>query len=101
VQDVFHLALPDLPADPAVTGLQHRVIARWYEAAAESPKSPELFSFAAALARRRSDSLKHLFGLLFHPTELEWSRRHLPESLFWLYAPGRAARLFNKYLLGR
>ena len=101
LENVFQVALPDLPADPAVTGLQKRVISRWYESAAETPKSPELFSFAAALARRRRDSLRHLFGLLFHPTELEWSRHHLPESLFWLYAPGRGARLLGKYLLGR
>lgn len=101
VQDVFQLALPELPTDPAVAGLQQRVIRRWYGGTAETPKSPELFSFAAALARRRRDSLNHLFGLLFHPTELEWSKQHLPESLFWLYAPGRVARLLGKYLPGR
>jgi hypothetical protein len=101
MQSVFQVAVPELPVDPAIPGLQHRVISRWYEATVESPKSPELFSFAAALARRRRDSLKHLFGLLFYPTELEWSRRHLPEPFFWLYTPGRVARLLNKYALGR
>jgi hypothetical protein len=101
VENVFQVALPELPVDPAVPRLQQRVISRWDEARAETPRSPELFSFAAALARSRRDSLKHLFGLLFHPTELEWSRRRFPQSLFWLYTPGRAARLFNKYLLGR
>lgn len=101
VQSVFQVALPALPSDPAVAGLQQRVISRWCDGPVETPKSPELFSFAAALARRRRDSLRHLFGLLFHPTELEWSRRHLPESLSWFYVPGRAARLLGKYLLGR
>jgi hypothetical protein len=101
VQSAFQAALPELPSDPAVAGLQQRVISRWYDGPIETPKSPELFSFASALARRRSDSLRHLFGLLFHPTELEWSKRHLPEYLFWFYVPRRVARLLGKYLLGR
>ena len=99
VRDVFQVTVPDLPTDPAVAGLQQRVISRWHDGPAEPPRSPELFSFAVALAGSRLDSLRHLFGLIFHPTELEWSRRRLPESLFWLYAPGRAARLLRKYLL--
>lgn len=96
---IFGARVLELHPDPAVAHLQQRVISRWYYGPVETPKSPELFSFARTLASRRKDSLRHLFGLLFHPTQLEWSRRRLPDSLFWLYSPGRAVRLFSKYLL--
>ena len=81
------------PNDP----LCRRVLDRWYDGPLASPASPELFSFAAALARRPSDSLKHLLGVTSYPTEIDWRERRLPESWFWLYAPARVARLCRKY----
>jgi putative nucleotidyltransferase-like protein len=98
-QNVFQTNVPEIPAHPVVADLHQRVMARWYAGLVEAPKSPELFSFARALASSRGDTLKHLCGLLFDPTELDWSSRRLPESLFWLYGPSRTARLFGKYLL--
>jgi hypothetical protein len=91
VNTVFH---GQPPSDP----LCHRVLGRWYNGPLESPRSPELFSFARALAPRPADSARHLFGLIFAPTEIDWKTRRLPESLFWLYAAGRAKRLFTKYV---
>jgi hypothetical protein len=99
VHEVFDALLPELPRDPAVAGLQQRVVSRWYEGHTESPRSPELLSFALDLARGRGGSMKHLLGVLFYPTEMEWATHRLPESLFWLYAPGRAVRLSSKYFL--
>ena len=92
VKAVFEGATPD-------SRLCRRVLDRWYNGPLESPRSPELFSFAAALAGHRGDSLKHLLGVTFCPTEIDWRERRLPESLFWLYAPLRIARLTGKYLL--
>ena len=45
------------------------------------------------------DAVRHLFGLVFWPTEADWKQRRLPEHLFWLYAPIRLAKLARKYLL--
>lgn len=84
---------------PSSNPLCRRVVDRWHSGPAESPRSPELLSFAAALAPNRLATAKHLFGVLFWPTELDWKARRLPERLFWAYVPIRAARLAGKYLL--
>jgi hypothetical protein len=97
VRRIFDVPAPDLGEDAAVRKLHERVMARLYTGPAESPRSPELLRFAADLAERRSSTLKHLLGLLFYPTEIDWKTRRLPENLFWLYAPARAVRLLGKY----
>jgi hypothetical protein len=81
--------------DPLCT----RVLDRWYSGTTASPRSPELLSFAGALAPNRLAMAKHLFGVLFWPTELDWKARRLPEGFFWAYGPIRAAKLAGKYLL--
>src|SRR5262249_28928763 len=83
--------------DPAIASLHERVVARWNNQLALSPRSPELFSFANTLSRNRSSSLRHLVGVIFEPTEADWQRRRLPENLFWLYGLLRAPRLIGKY----
>jgi hypothetical protein len=90
VDAVFH---SQPPSDP----LCKRVLDRWYHGPLESPRSPELFSFACALAPRPTASARHLFGVIFAPTEIDWRGHRLPESLFWLYAAGRTWRLLRKY----
>jgi hypothetical protein len=73
-------------------------LARLYDGPLETPRSPELFSFAATLVHRPSDSVKHLLGVILDPTVIDWGKRRLPDSSFWLYTPGRLARLCGKYL---
>ena len=87
--------------DRAVGQLHQRVTARWYEGPLESPRSPELYSFATVLARRRKDSIRHLLGSVFCPTEADWSARRLPEKHFWMYGGLRAVRLVGKYVFRR
>ena len=94
VNAVFH---GQPPSDP----LCNRVLDRWYHGPLESPQSPELFPFARALSARPVDSLKHLLGSIFDPTEGDWRTRRLPENLFRFYALLRAVRLTGKYLLRR
>jgi hypothetical protein len=84
---------------PSHDPLCQRALDRWYSGTTESPRSPELLSFAAALAPNRLATAKHLWGVLFWPTELDWKARRLPEGLFWAYGSIRAARLAGKYLL--
>ena len=79
--------------------LCRRVLDRWQNQPAESPRSPELLRFAASLSERPTTTLRHVCGLILHPTEIDWRTRRLPESRFWLYAPARVARLARKYLL--
>ncbi len=98
VAQLFDANVPKLGSDPLAGKLRQRVMARLYQGPIETPRSPELFSFAATLARQRSDSLKHLLGVVFHPTEIDWKERRLPDSRFWLYTPARLARLCGKYL---
>jgi hypothetical protein len=97
IADVFGSTV-GIVQDSTLDALHRRVIDRWYSAPAETPRSPELLSFAAGLARRKSDLLTHLYGLLFHPTEIDWRAHRLPERLFFLYGPARALRLAGKYL---
>ena len=84
---------------PSTNALTERVLNRWRFGPTELLGSLELFSFAAAIEKRRSKTLNHLLGVVFWPTAADWKRRRLPERLFWLYAPLRAARLTGKYLL--
>jgi hypothetical protein len=84
---------------PLSDPLCRRVLDRWYSGTTETPRSPELLSFAGALAPSRLATARHLWGVLFWPTELDWKARRLPEGLFWAYGPMRAARLAGKYLL--
>jgi hypothetical protein len=84
--------------DPAVERLQARVLARWHEGPLETPRSPELFAFAATLSPSRAATLRHLAGLVLDPTENDWQAHRLPQRLFRLYAPARLARLAAKYL---
>jgi len=98
VTHLFDAHVPNLGSDPVAEKLRLRVLSRLYEGPIETPRSPELFSFAAALAHRPTDSVKHLLGVIFHPTEIDWKARRMPDSCFWLYTPARLARLCGKYL---
>ena len=101
VQQLFEARVPNLGVDPAAARLHRRVLKRLYCGAAESPASPELFSFATGLADGRCAALRHLLGVIFYPTEIDWGARQLPESVFWRYVPARTARLCGKYLFRR
>jgi hypothetical protein len=99
---VFEITLPamfvnEIAKDPAIPRIEERVLWRWYEGPLHSPRSPELLFFADALAHNRFESLRHFFGLIFHPTEEEWRTRRRPEWMFWLYTVERLARLTRKY----
>jgi Uncharacterised nucleotidyltransferase len=106
VHEVFESPIPEtvmkgIEQDRAVGQLHQRVIERWLEGPLESPRSPELYSFATILARRRSDSIRHLLGSVFYPTEADWSDRRLSEKHFWIYGGLRAVRLLGKYVFRR
>lgn len=103
--NVFAVDLPEqvkqlINRDYAVQLLGKRVVMRWYDSPPETPASPELYGFARALARRRRDAWKHLAGVLFAPTEIDWETRKLPEKLFWMYSFLRIGRLARKYRTG-
>ncbi len=98
VTHLFDAHVPNLGSDPVADRLRQRVLARLYEGPIETPRSPELFSFAATLAPRPRDSVKHLLGVILDPTEIDWKKRRLPDSWFWFYTPARLARLCGKYL---
>jgi len=103
VRVMDHLGTRRVANPPQINNLPHndrlaeRVVARWYNSPMESLRSTELFSFARAIARRKRDVVAHLFGLIFHPTEIDWRTRRLPEGLFWMYGPLRVLRLVRKY----
>jgi hypothetical protein len=65
----------------------------------ESPRSPELFKFACALAPRKLDCLGHFLGVAFSPTEADWRVLRLPELAFPVYSAIHSGRLLAKYLL--
>ena len=92
IDTAFRGAAPD-------SELCRRVLDRWQNQPAESPRSPELLRFAASLSESATTTLRHVCGLILHPTEIDWRTRRLPESSFWLYAPARVARLARKYFL--
>jgi hypothetical protein len=103
VHEVFQSPVPEsvrqgIGQDRSVGQLHQRVTKRWFEGPLESPRSPELYSFATVLARRRRDSIRHLLGSVFYPTEADWSARRLPEELFWMYGGLRVVRLLGKYV---
>jgi hypothetical protein len=87
---VFHGAAP-------YSGLCRKVLDRWQNQPPESPHSPELLRFAVSLSESCTTTLRHVCGLILYPTEIDWRTWRLPESLFWLYAPSRVARLTRKY----
>jgi len=62
------------------------------------PRGAEFTSFNARLAERTRDRLRHYAALLKAPTDKELEILTLPESLFFLYYPLRAARLALKYV---
>jgi hypothetical protein len=106
VHEAFESPVPEsvnqaIRQDRAVGQLHQRVTKRWFEGPLESPRSPELYSFATVLARRRGDSIRHLLGSVFYPTEADWSARRLPEKHFWMYGGLRAVRLLGKYVFRR
>jgi hypothetical protein len=81
-------------ADRHVQRLHAHVLHRWRHRPAESPRSAELLRFTALLARKPWDLVPHIEGLLFWPTEAEWSRG--------ASAGGgqRVLRLIRKYVSG-
>jgi len=104
VQRLFESPVPAWVGEAAqgdrnVRRLHRRVVTRWYDRPPEPPHSPELYSFATALARRPQDSLNHLAGLLLHPTEAEWKSGQLRDGWLWWYLPRRIGRLFRKYVI--
>jgi hypothetical protein len=87
VRRVFHIELPAtisarIAADPALPGLAEHVLARYESGTTESPRTPELFRFAAQLSNSRTATLRHLAALAFHPTEIDFQERALPERMF-------------------
>ena len=99
VKQLFEAPVPDLALDSSVEQLQQTVLDRLYNGPCESPQSPELFRFAATLSPDRIATFKHLCGLVFWPTDMDWKARRMPEALFPLYAPRRVARLVGKHAL--
>jgi hypothetical protein len=61
------------------------------------PESLEITTFNARLAERTWKKVRHYAALLKAPTEVELELLPLPERLFFLYYPLRAARLALKY----
>jgi len=101
--DLYAVDLPDavrerIAHDPRIAALHRRVVARWESGTTESPGSRELLSFTAKLSTSPLKTAHHLFGLIFHPTEIDWRAKQRPESQFWLYGPARLLRLAGKHL---
>ncbi len=61
------------------------------------PESLEVTAFNVRLAERAWDKVRHLSAMLKAPTEADLESFALPENLFFLYYPLRAARLVQKY----
>jgi hypothetical protein len=100
VHEVMETPVPNeilsaIQASREVQRLQAHVLHRWRYRPAESPQSTELLRFAALLARNRRDLLTHVQGLIFWPTQAEWSRG--PQT--WRTS-GRILRLLRKYVSG-
>ena len=100
---VMGTALPQfvqrsIQADSRIPRLESHVLDRWYRRAPKSPDSRELLRFASLLARNPWETLKHIEGLVFWPTEAEWSRG---ESAGPLQRARRALRLLGKHVSGR
>lgn len=60
------------------------------------PQGAEFTTFNARLAERTRDKVRHYAALLKAPTDKELELYPLPENLFFLYYPLRAARLALK-----
>ncbi len=84
-------------AAQAVQARARQVVLRLMCTPPSEPHSWELTVFNARMAERTWDKLRHTAALLKAPTdqELEWFL--LPQWLFFLYYPLRAARLTYKY----
>ena len=84
-------------ATQAVQARAGQVVLRLMRIPPSEPQGWELTAFNARLAERAWDKLRHTAALLKAPTdqELEWFL--LPQWLFFLYYPLRAARLTYKY----
>jgi hypothetical protein len=83
--------------EQAVQARARQVALRLTRTPPSEPQSWELTTFNARMAVRTWDKVQHLAALLKAPTdqELEWLL--LPEWLFFLYYPLRAARLVKRY----
>ena len=88
----------------AVRRLADQVVSRLNRIPPDEPDGVELTRFNALLAEQRWKQVRHYAGMLRAPTDEELKLVALPERLFFLYYPLRAARLALKYgarLVGR
>jgi hypothetical protein len=83
-------------AEP-VQRLARQVVLRLNRIPPAEPESLEITTFNARLAERTWKKVRHYAALLKAPTEVELELLPLPERLFFLYYPLRAARLALKY----
>ena len=85
-------------AAPAVQSAARQVIVRLNRIVPSEPESMEITAFNARLAERTWQKVRHYAALLRSPTEAELELVLLPEKLFFLYYPLRAARMALKYI---
>jgi len=83
-------------AEP-VASLARQVTLRLNRIPPVEPESLEITTFNARMAERTWDKARHYAALLKAPTEAELEWLPLPEKLFFLYYPLRAARMAWKY----
>lgn len=74
----------------------HQVTLRLMRIPPADPQGAEFTTFNARLAERTRDKIRHYAALLKAPTDKELELYPLPEKLFFLYYPLRAARLALK-----
>ena len=81
----------------SVQRLARQVLLRLNRIPPVEPESLEVTTFNARMAERTWKKVRHYAALLKAPTEVELELLPLPERLFFLYYPLRAARLALKY----
>ena len=81
----------------AVRSAAKQVVERLMSTQPAEPQGWQGTLFNARMAERTWDKVRHCAALLKAPTERELELLSLPESLFFLYYPLRAARLALRY----